>query len=327
MIALTMAHRRNRGRTAQDKALKKARGRANLRIVFLGHVVIWGATSIFLLFVAGFGGVIASMAWGIGVAAHGFFTVLAPVLRDRWVNEEVSAQVFTSAVEQRRQLGQEHSRAMQELSASLAHDIRNPITAAKSLVQQMGEDPNCDQNVEYARVAIEELDRVERSISTLLRFARDEPLEMTEIHLNDVVESALGSFHDRLDGIEVSRELHPDDTLRGDPEKLRRVVINLVGNALDALEEVSSEPKLSLSTGQDLAGKHVWLRVGDNGCGIDPQRVCDIFTPFHTSKERGTGLGLAICKKLVEVHGGTLEVASKAVGTDMVVTLPIGRDA
>lgn len=327
MIALTMTRRRNRERSPHEKALRKARGRANLRIVFLGHVVVWAATCTFLVFVAGLGGIVAAMAWGIGLAAHGFFTVVAPVLRDRWVDQEVNVQVHTSTQAQRRQLGEEHARAMHHLSASVAHEIRNPITAAKSLVQQMGEDPNCEQNIEYARVAIEELDRVERSISNLLRFAREEPLQMSEVHLNEVVESALGSFQDRLDGIDVTCELHPDDILHGDSEKLRRVVINLVGNAIDALGQGTREPKLSLSSGRDLSGSNVWLKVGDNGCGIDPADIDAIFTPFHSSKDSGTGLGLAICRKLVEAHGGTLEVAPKVEGTEMVVTLATGAGA
>src|SRR5262249_57733345 len=78
----------------------------------------------------------------------------------------------------RRALEGRHARSLEELSASIAHEIRNPITAAKSLVQQMEEDPRGAENVEYARVALAELERVERSVSHLLRFARGEETQL-----------------------------------------------------------------------------------------------------------------------------------------------------
>jgi signal transduction histidine kinase len=310
-------------------ALKEARKRANKRIAFLGHAVIYAATSLFLFVVAGlFPALVVSLSWGIGLAAHGFFGVVAPELRDRWIAEEVSHRVESSVGRERRSLGVEHAKEMHRLSAAVAHEIRNPITAAKSLVQQMGEDPGSEENVEYAKIAIEELDRVEKSISHLLRYAREEALRTAPMRLNPVVESALETLRDRLDGVAVSRDLVERDEIVGDADALRRVVINLVNNALDAIEESHpSEPAIVVSTGRSLSGEMLWLSVRDNGCGIEPERVGDVFSPFHTSKDQGTGLGLAITKKLVEGHGGTIEVNPSGApesGTEIVVTLPRG---
>lgn len=308
--------------------LKRARKRANRRIGFLGHLVVFLATNLLVLATAGFfAALILALSWGIGLAAHGFFAVVAPELRDRWVDDEVGRQVHTSVTAERRALGEEHVRDMYRLSASVAHEIRNPITAAKSLVQQMGEDPDNEQNVEYARVAIAELDRVERSISHLLRFAREEPLTMADVRLNEVVASALDSFADRLHGVTVERDLTVDDAMRGDAEALRRVVINLVGNALDAIAQAApSVPRLRIGTGHSLDGHELWLRVGDNGGGIDADDDL-IFSPFHTSKDGGTGLGLAITKKLVEAHGGRVEIATVSEGSELIVTFARGGAA
>jgi signal transduction histidine kinase len=112
--------------------------------------------------------------------------------------------------------------------------------------------------------------------------------------------------------------------LVGDPEQLRRVVINLVGNALDALDgRPSPPPRVDVEAGENLAGTEVWLRVRDNGPGIEPERLDKIFTPFHTSKSNGTGLGLPIARKIVESHGGSIEVESSVgKGTEFRVTLP-----
>lgn len=321
------------GPETDKQARQRARKRANQRIAFLGHAVVFVFTTGFLFLVAGFfAGLVVAASWGIGLAAHGFFGVVAPVLRERWVEQEVQSQVQsrvqTTVVRERRNLGEEHARKMHQLSASVAHEIRNPITAAKSLVQQMGEDPNSAQNVEYAKVAIEELDRVERSISHLLRYAREESLNLAEMSFNPVIASALETVDARLEGVSVEQQLTPDDRLVADGEALRRVVINLVNNALDAIEERQpAEPRLSIASGHNLSGDTLWLSVRDNGSGIDPAQRTDVFSPFHTSKSHGTGLGLAITKKLVEAHGGTIEVNPQITdGTEIMITLPRAAD-
>jgi signal transduction histidine kinase len=267
---------------------------------------------------------VVAFGWGIGLAVHGFVAVVAPELRERWVAADVGREVQSAELRERRVLGDRHARTMEKLSASVAHEIRNPITAAKSLVQQMGEDPSCADNVEYARVAIEELDRVERSIAHLLRYAREDECEIVDLRLAEVVESALASFRDRLEGVELVSDLSEDDAMRGDPNMLRRVVINLMSNALDALGEARTEaPKITIRSGQNLAGTELWLRVRDNGPGVDPALAEEIFSPFHSGKDGGTGLGLAIARKLVVAHGGTVELGEPAgAGTEFVVVFP-----
>lgn len=138
--------------------------------------------------------------------------------------------------------------------------------------------------------------------------------------------SALDTLHDRIEraGVELKVDVDEAGTLTGDPEKLRRVVINLIGNAIDALVgSTQAKPRVDVAAGENLAGTDVWLRVRDNGPGIDAARVEQIWTPFHTSKVNGTGLGLPITRKVVETHGGSIEVESQiGVGTEFRVVLP-----
>jgi two-component system sensor histidine kinase HydH len=197
----------------------------------------------------------------------------------------------------------------------------------------MGEDPISPENLEYAGVALEELDRVERSISHLLRFARDEELQARDIEMAQVVESALETFRDRIakGGVALECQLDTRGYMYGDPDKLRRVVINLIGNALDAMRvgEVAS-PRLQVMSGDNLAGTEVWLRVRDNGPGIPTSSRAQIFDPFYTTKESGTGLGLALSKKIIDAHGGVMEFeSSPELGTEFVITFPkvTGRPA
>jgi signal transduction histidine kinase len=311
----------------EERALRAARAAANAKIGFFAHLVPYLAVVVFLSVVAGARAAsIVALAWGIGVASHFFGAIVAPRLRDRILEHEVAKRVHAGVSRERRTLVDAHARHVEQLAAGVAHEIRNPITAAKSLVQQMGEDPTARENVEYAGVALAELERVERSISHLLRFAREEDLAFAELRIGEVVDAALATLAERSTalGVAVEREVAVTRPLRGDPEKLRRVLINLIGNALDAFAEAKTPaPRLWVQAGENLAGSEVWLRVRDNGPGMDAERLARIWSPFYTSKATGTGLGLALSKKVVEAHGGSLEADSApGEGSEFLITLP-----
>ncbi len=276
-------------------------------------------------------GVVALIYFGVDLGRRASRLFYEPVLREKFLREEVQRRVHTRVNSERRQLEGEHQRSLEQLSASIAHEIRNPITAAKSLVQQMAEDPDGADQVEYARVALAELERVEKSISHLLRFAREEETQIGEVVMADVLESALETFRDRAarGAIEILRQYDAEGRLQGDAEQLRRVVINLVSNAIDALEEeATGHAEVRVSMGENLAGTEVWVRIADNGLGIDADVRDRIFDPFFTSRDQGTGLGLALCRKIVDNHGGTIEVDSEiGEGTEFVLTFPkTGQD-
>ena len=255
-------------------------------------------------------------------------SVFSDRLRPSLVREELERA--EPRLEAKRVLAGQHARDMQELTASIAHEIRNPVTAAKSLVQQMGEDPAAADNVEYASVALEELGRVERSISHLLRFAREEEVILGATELGRVVEDAVEAIGERArkHGVTIRTHLDAEGELRGDAEALRRVVLNLVGNAIEALSEAGTNaPTVFVEMGENLAGTELWLRVRDNGPGIPAADREAIFRPFHTSRENGTGLGLPITKKIVDAHGGTIEVdQAPEGGAQFLCTFPRGAE-
>lgn len=287
-------------------------GSMGLGLAFLGSLsdasfwrALWSVSAVLMFACAG----------GLVAAAH------VERLRARFLDEELGRVEGAAA---RGDAEESRALVMSELAASIAHEIRNPITAAKSLVQQMGDSPGAAENLEYAQVALEELDRVERSVSHLLRFAREEEVEPRELRLADVVREALAILEERAAkaGVELLPEVTAAGALRGDPDKLRRVVLNLVGNAIDALEDTPGA-KVEVGVGENLAATEVWLRVRDNGPGIPEEERERVFRPFHTTRDQGTGLGLAITRKLVEVHGGTVEVTgSPSGGAEFLVTLP-----
>jgi signal transduction histidine kinase len=319
--------RRRRPSTPEERAYREARRRANAKLSFYTHLVAFVSVCTMLVVVAGIrAAMIVAMSWGIGLAIHYFVVMVAPELRNRLIREEVGRQVQQGVTRERKAIETRNARSLEDLSASIAHEIRNPITAAKSLVQQMGEDPVSGENIEYAKVALDELDRVERSISHLLRFARDEELRLERFRMADVIDSAVETFRERVErlGVEVQREIDSAGDMYGDTEKLRRVVINLVANALDAMEKAGTRsPRVEITAGENLAGTEVWARIRDNGPGIDPATLGKIFSPFYTTKEDGTGLGLALSKKVVDAHGGSLEAESTpGAGSQFLLTFP-----
>jgi two-component system sensor histidine kinase HydH len=307
-----------------DSALRAAHRRTAHRIAFTIHLVVYVA--VFLLLAVLFlpAAIIVALAWGIGLAIHGTVALFAMGLRDRWIADELARELPAARADERRSAGQEHQKDVERLAASLAHDIRNPIAAAKSLVRQIGEDPRAESTPEYARVAEAELDRVEASIAHLLRFAREEPVKLGEVRMRELVRSAIDVTRERTSGVRVESHV-PDLALRADADAIRRVLANLLTNAADATRELP-EPRreVRVDGGTSLDGAAAWIRVVDRGPGIAPELRSRLFEPWVTGKDAGTGLGLGIARKLCLAHGGELDVEKTGdEGTTMLVTLPM----
>lgn len=285
-----------------------------------------GAVVLLLLFLLPPVGFIGLIWWGFRHGRNLFRMMVEPGLRERLIEEEVRRHVNSNIGRERRGLAGEHARSLEVLSASIAHEIRNPITAAKSLLQQINEEPDSLDNPEYAQVALVELERVERSIHHLLRYGREEELRRSRVSLCEVLDSALETFRERAerDAVVIDRQFDCEGVIDGDADKLRRIAINLIGNAMDVLSEARVDAaRIEVAMGENLAGNEVWMRVRDNGPGIDEETRKQIFTPFFTARRGGTGLGLAITKKLVEAHQGEIEVRSEpGIGAEFVVRFP-----
>jgi len=261
-----------------------------------------------------------AMGWGIGLFSHYMGTFGTRMMRERYLEPAVEREVRRERVV----MQTEKQESIDQLSSTLAHEIRNPIAAAKSLVQQMGEDPTSVENVEYAKVAIDELDRVEKRISHLLRFAKEEEYLFEHVNLASVVDASLTQLRAKLDAarVRVVRHYIGGPTINADKDKLKQVFTNMLDNAIDALGGVAEDRRVELFI--ENGGRRATVRVRDNGAGIPPEKVERIFNPFFTTKETGTGLGMAISKKIVEAHEGSVDVVSEpGRGTEFAVTLPL----
>jgi signal transduction histidine kinase len=213
--------------------------------------------------------------------------------------------------------------ALGEAAARIAHEIRNPLTAARSLVQQA---QSADGVAELADPALEELDRIGRLVSDLLAFARrDEPPVRQPLPLAAVCQQAVKQVTPlaAAAGVEVSQATG-DAVVSGDHTRLVQVVANLCRNAIEALAEQGAPRRVDVSC-RALNG-HGVIEVRDNGPGVAVHDRQRLFEPFATTKSAGTGLGLPIARRIVEAPGGRLSVESEpGVATVFRVELPLGE--
>jgi signal transduction histidine kinase len=316
---------------AERQTYMRARKRAQAEAGFFVHLMWYGIIIGFLFIINMITSpgtlwvVWPALGWGFGIASH-----FAAVYGWRWVHQRVfdpaiAREVQREVLQEKEQLRTEKQASLDELTATFAHEIRNPIAAAKSLVQQMGEDPTSHENVEYAKVALDELARVERSVSHLLKYAKEEDYRFENVNLAWVLDGALTQMRSKLEvnSVAVSRAYLSGPTVRADADKLRQVFSNIIDNAIDAMESQTGERRLEFAIQNNGAGMAA-VRIRDNGCGIADDKIAKIFNPFYTSKANGTGLGLGVAKKVIDSHRGTIEVQSKVgQGTEFVLAIPL----
>ena len=316
------------------KAYQRARKRAAAEAGFYVHLMWYGVIIGFLFFInlmtTSFQWwMFPAIGWGFGVASH-----FIAVFGWRWVHERVfepaiQREVNREVTKEKEVLRTEKQASLDELTATFAHEIRNPIAAAKSLVQQMGEDPTSVENVEYAKVALDELARVERSVSHLLKYAKEEDYNFDNVNLSGVLDGALTQMRSKLEAnsVKVSRNYLTGPTVRADADKLRQVFSNMIDNAIDAMSATTGDRHLEVAIHRGRRGIATVI-VRDNGCGIAEDKLAKIFNPFYTSKQNGTGLGLGVAKKVIDAHRGVIEVSSQlGVGTEFMVSIPLADSA
>ncbi len=228
-------------------------------------------------------------------------------------------KVILKTEEQLRQAGR--LSALGELSAGLAHEVKTPLASIRGAAEILaGSSVNEQEREEFSRILIREADRLNRVVTQFLEFARPKRDGRPLTELNPAIDEILQLVRLEASHRKVAVQRRLDEELPRvliDPEQLRQVVLNLVINALQAMEGGGS---LEVRTGR--AGDRVRLIVTDSGDGIPDDLRARIFDPFVTSRAEGTGLGLSIVKRILENHGATIEVkAGPEGGTEFEVGL------
>ncbi|OCA80887.1 transporter substrate-binding domain-containing protein [Pseudobacillus wudalianchiensis] len=219
---------------------------------------------------------------------------------------------------------QEKMRALGQLVAGVAHEIRNPLTSMKTFVDLLPkkyEDPAFRQ--ELVKYVPEALKRMNTIVESLLDYARPRHPQKQRIRVAAFINSVTAIIEPTLKKNHIHLELDIDEKLDiiCDPDQLKQVMLNLLLNALDAMEE---EPQKHLTIKAEPQGKAGAIQVMDSGIGMDKESVSHIFEPFYTTKPHGVGLGLALCYQWVKENNGDMRVETeKEKGTTFTVTLPV----
>jgi two-component system, NtrC family, sensor histidine kinase HydH len=213
--------------------------------------------------------------------------------------------------------------ALGQLSAGLAHEIRNPLASIEgAAVVVQRENHSVERRVEFLKIIQKECRRLDRLLSNFLDFAKPRPPYLAMVEVEELLDSVVVLVGHAKDSGRVHFSKHVEaglPQLECDSEQLKQVLLNLTMNAVQATPEGGS---ITLSAEQNETQVHI--DVCDQGAGIEPDNVDRIFDPFFTTKENGTGLGLAVAHQIVTQHGGSLTVSRNSPeGATFRISLPL----
>ena len=266
--------------------------------------------------------ILASQA-AVSLQTAKFYTRLA---EDNQVRGQMEEELRRSRAELARSA---HLQAMNELSASIAHEISQPLlgiasNAAASLRWLKREDPNLIEAIAGLEDIRNDSERAANIVRALRSLAKQSPMQLKAVKVDELIREVLRltSADAAKCRVDVQTRLHAGVSVMADPVQLQQLVFNLITNALEALAGYRSDGVLRIAS--VIAADGVEICVDDNGPGIAAAERERVFDPFHTSKDGGMGMGLAICSSVVQAHGGQLQaLVSQFGGCRIRVTLPV----
>jgi len=215
--------------------------------------------------------------------------------------------------------------ALGTLSAGLAHEIKNPLSAIKTFVQLLPQKIGNPSFMEKFNITVpREVDRINHLVEDLLELTRKRVRSLVDLKADSLIHQVIDLHGEELKKGQIAFQDHLNKTIlpvHGDAETLYRAFSNLIINAIQAMPNGGT---LSISSKLDSSSSSVEITFRDTGIGMDETTAKNIFNPFFTTKDKGVGLGLALTRKIIEDHRGTIEVVSeKGMGTTFTVLLPV----
>ena len=297
----------------------------------------------------------ASVRTGIeGIKLGAFDYLLKPVeieqlvvkirqAHEKIIREEKQKQdaAFRLKLEQQ-MIATERLASLGTLAVGVAHEINNPLQIMKSeqallkmIVSELKKKNDFRESEDFKELEESigqfdlQIDRCARITQAILKFGRKTEPSTEAINLKKLLPEVIGMISKKasLQGISIENEIRETTPqILGDPALLQQVLLNLFNNAIDAItaQHGSRGGKLLVATGPE-AGEWIRIDVRDNGCGISPENIKEVFSPFFTTKPvgKGTGLGLSVCYGIMQGMGGRISVSSEpAVGTTFTLSLP-----
>jgi two-component system nitrogen regulation sensor histidine kinase NtrY len=216
--------------------------------------------------------------------------------------------------------------AWREVARRLAHEIKNPLTPIQLCAERMrrhfSSAPDQTKQLvdECTTTIVGEVESLKGLVDEFSQFARMPAPRAVPTNLHQLLNEALALYNGIFSDVEIRRKFEPVPSVAVDPEQIRRVVINLVDNAIEAMDQRGT---IDVDTHHDPANSLVRIVVADNGPGIPPAEREKLFLPYYSTKRRGSGLGLAIVRRIVAEHGGSIDVSDNTPrGTRFAIELP-----
>lgn len=250
---------------------------------------------------------------------------LSPILDTH--GNVIATSVITRDVSYRKEADQlrlqsEKLQTAGEIAAGVAHEVRNPLSVISGFIQVMNEDPHSPYTF-YTNLIETEIDRIQLIVNEFLVLSRPHTEDPKVFKLDPILNDILVFFSHELEIKNIvltTNWLEKNICIKGDPNQLKQVLINIIKNAIDAIE---AEGNIDI-TFQKEDDRHIGIHIADDGLGMKQETVNRIFQPFYTTKEKGTGLGMMISEKIITEHKGKIEIDSTyGQGTIFSITLPI----
>ncbi len=227
---------------------------------------------------------------------------------------------------QRRLIEHEKLRSLGEMTANIAHEIKNPLVVIGGFTKRLAKKSHLDEGESrYVDIITKEVARLESILTEVLSYVKEAPLYLEPCDLSSLLDEIIYLFvSDKAwETVKITREYDRDlPPTRCDMQQIKQVFLNILTNATEAM---GGKGVISIKTESTMIHDRPFLAVSfkDTGGGVDPSVLDNIFNPFFTTKERGSGLGLAITNKIVSHHGGEIEVKNKpGEGVTFIVYLP-----
>ena len=215
----------------------------------------------------------------------------------------------------------EKTNIVSQLAASVAHEIRNPMTTVRGFLQLLSNsDHLTEKDKSFVQLSIGELDRAQNIINEFLALSKPQKRTFSTIDLTKVIQDAVNiiSSYATLKNIEIVSVIEPSLTMMGDKYELQQALLNIMKNGIEAMEGKNTLEIYAFNKNQ-----HIQIVVKDHGCGMPPERIKQLGTPYYSTKEKGTGLGLTVSFEIIRKMHGKVDIKSRVNhGTTFTLTFP-----
>ncbi|WP_394232270.1 ATP-binding protein [Niallia oryzisoli] len=222
--------------------------------------------------------------------------------------------------------GKEQLFDVRKQAAGLAHEIRNPLTTIKGFLELLKPSLSEIGRGEYAEIALDEIDRVNDIINQFLNEIKPITCQKELFSLNELLVNLVKLFESesKVKNIKLLTHLTEEEIqLYIDKNELKQVLINLIKNAIEAIEETDIHDGF-IDIRTEVNNKHALIHIIDNGCGMTSDTINQLFMPFYTTKSMGTGIGLTICKDIIDQNQGHISITTDHhKGSKITISLPL----